>query len=520
MDSISQDISQYFGTDCLFEGALLINLEDRKDRLIRSLSELKSVGLEKIVCRLDAYKHDYPMYGCSVSHLEAVKYARWKKWKSVVIFEDDIKICEGYSQNASKTLEDLKALDWGLFQFGAILPDPAHLQEVTENLFKFDYAFAGHAFALHENTYDFIINNYICEPDRGNWSYRQHYHFDAFLNNEAASQFDAFSAKKILISQYPGHSDTWEGSRDYTDVMDNIYKDIEIQNHGTKSVGKKRKTINKEFSKAHFAIPFSDANVSLSALDSESLEHIRFLFGERCKDHPRIIYSDYILQSDGTQLKIKGGASNIYFDTWNMLRDAKNRFQGRMRVGLLIDCVAISIYSKVIVFLGLPSEQRPMLMLSLLNHLDCKYVTSDMIFIKDYSTKVEGYYQPLMVCTENVSEFNKQFNQALGDNYQFSTPQGLLIQPEAYTSEVEGDLNDLDTIVICNFEANAESHLKPISDAEAVSKAVWYLRNTENLPQRGLTGLTQLMKSVDVFELQYCDIQGITEIASQFLEQS
>ncbi len=219
-------IREFIGPGRLFEGAILINLDCRPDRLERSLSELKQHDIDNSVTRMSAYKHENGMYGCSVSHLEAVRYARWKGWQSVLILEDDIKFSENFANDAPAPLHDLCEQEWGLFQFGMMI-NLHELQFVTPNLFRFKHGFAAHAFALHQRTYDFVIADYVCELDRGNWHQPTHVPFDTYLNSWLTFAFDAYGSRKLLISQHAGLSDTWNLQVNYRSQIDDMYEKLD-----------------------------------------------------------------------------------------------------------------------------------------------------------------------------------------------------------------------------------------------------------------------------------------------------
>ena len=227
----NSSFSDLVGPGRLFEGAVIINLKSRPERLRQSMAELARFGLDACVDRLNAYEHEYSMYGCSVSHLEAVRLARWKGWKSILIFEDDILFTERFFENARATLEDLTQQEWALFQFGMMNPLPAEF--VSANLFRFHSGQAAHAFALHESAYDHLIENYRCELDCGNWDEKDHYPFDEYLNNEFARAMPCFAASKLLISQRLGQSDTHRIEVDYRHMMEEAYERLRVPARAT-----------------------------------------------------------------------------------------------------------------------------------------------------------------------------------------------------------------------------------------------------------------------------------------------
>ena len=205
-----------FGVGQLFEGCVLINLDSQPERLERTVSELKPYGLEDCLTRLSAFGHENRTYGRSVSHLDAVRLARRKGWRSVLILEDDIKITGDFAEHAPNALRDLADRDWGAFQFGAI-PKPGGSEFVTPHLFRYWDAASGHAVALHRRAYDFVIDRYICELDRGNWDEPAHYPFDRFLGSELCGSYAVYGPAKPLISRHaapPGGQTAQDDGRD------------------------------------------------------------------------------------------------------------------------------------------------------------------------------------------------------------------------------------------------------------------------------------------------------------------
>ena len=69
---------------------LYINLDRRHDRLTQITQELSDVNLLHKSTRISAIdRPDHPCYGCTLSHLKALKYARDMNYDNVLIVEDD-----------------------------------------------------------------------------------------------------------------------------------------------------------------------------------------------------------------------------------------------------------------------------------------------------------------------------------------------------------------------------------------------------------------------------------------------
>lgn len=71
----------------LFDGVFFINLEHRKDRLSEIQPEIEKMELNAE--RFEAIKTTYGAVGCMKSHLEILKIAKERGYRSVLIFEDD-----------------------------------------------------------------------------------------------------------------------------------------------------------------------------------------------------------------------------------------------------------------------------------------------------------------------------------------------------------------------------------------------------------------------------------------------
>ena len=527
---VESSLSEFFGKGKLFEGAVIINLRDRPDRMDRSAKELKKIGLlDDFVVRMEAYKHDYAMYGCSLSHLEAVKYARWKNWNSVIIFEDDIRICDAYFDHARSAFQDLSILDWGLFQFGAILPDPAQLSYVTDNLFKFSYAFAGHAFALHSRVYDSLINDYRCDPDRGNWCYQKHYHFDAYLNLQLAQEYDSYAAMRLLISQYPGPSDNWGEFRDYADVMDDIYEklkspvgngDDQTDSGGIDYDGRSGDYMSESGKDKTISVDLYGACVNLE-LRGEGVDTVfTNLFGANCRERPDAIYSDFrVTGSPVRSIEFIHNSSRIS-SMRGLLDEIEILLAARVPVGLLIKCAALVLDSQTVLIVGLSREDRSALIARLLETTDCAFVSTEMVFIPDGDTMAHGLHHPLSFTENEVADGCLDpldcdgFADVLRDN------QDVFAAPKNYRQRRQGRPEKVDRILCAFRVSNTAPALKQIGETEAAFKIFPYLRNAGNLPNNGMKGIHWLVKSVSTMEFEFSDLDQVGTLIESLIESS
>jgi len=73
------------------DAVVYINLAERNDRKLHIEKELEKLsGIYKTKERIDAVKHEVGAKGCALSHIKALKRAKTKGWKNVLIVEDDL----------------------------------------------------------------------------------------------------------------------------------------------------------------------------------------------------------------------------------------------------------------------------------------------------------------------------------------------------------------------------------------------------------------------------------------------
>ena len=166
-----------------FDGALCINLDDRQDRWDYQIEQFKRFKIDDFVERLPGVdlrkdytntKHDtrWPHVnysklgttGCILSHLKAVRTARDRGWKNVIIFEDDATFIEDNLDNVTKSVEDLLCQDWELFYFGATYRGP--MSRVTKNLLRVDTgAYALHAYCMNSSVFNRLLHVIPDDPE-------------------------------------------------------------------------------------------------------------------------------------------------------------------------------------------------------------------------------------------------------------------------------------------------------------------------------------------------------------------
>ena len=141
----------------------------------------------------------------------------------MLILEDDIRFVEGFGHAAPPALNELATRDWGIFQFGAIRA--ALRADRLADLFRYWRGHAAHAVALHARTYDFLIGDYICELDRGNWDQR------ISAVRRIRQQSAGLLLPGLRIAQAPGvaasgRSDTRGHEVDYRSLIEQSYEHL------------------------------------------------------------------------------------------------------------------------------------------------------------------------------------------------------------------------------------------------------------------------------------------------------
>lgn len=88
------------------------------------------------------------------SNYNVIKDAKEKKYKNVLIFEDDVELCEDFNDKFTEFIKQVPN-DWSFLYLGG--NHVGGYQHVTENVAKIRHSFAIHAFVVNENVYDHIL---------------------------------------------------------------------------------------------------------------------------------------------------------------------------------------------------------------------------------------------------------------------------------------------------------------------------------------------------------------------------
>ena len=153
-----------------------LNLEKRKDRKTRMIAKLSSlsVSIERVEA-IDGQSlsfNDMPLnfrgdegeqarinqYATLQSHLKMIKLAKERKYKEVLILEDDVQFCSDFNERLEFALKEVPE-DWDILYLGYTpsgFPNPKIKEHIIRN--KSDYGCW--AMIIKESLYDKIINLY------------------------------------------------------------------------------------------------------------------------------------------------------------------------------------------------------------------------------------------------------------------------------------------------------------------------------------------------------------------------
>lgn len=152
--------------------------------------------------------------GTTLSHLNAISLAKYKKLKNVLILEDDVMFSDNILQDLNYCLEDLKKVNWDIFFLGC---NPVEkFYQVTDSISKCGGGvYMSHAYAVNHTFYDKLLN----------FDFSYFWVFDQYLFSLARdTQNNIFMSNKNLVNQKPGFSGAEGHYVDYSLAVEHNYK--------------------------------------------------------------------------------------------------------------------------------------------------------------------------------------------------------------------------------------------------------------------------------------------------------
>jgi len=133
-----------------------INLDRREDRRELIEKELIKMDLISKAERFPAIEHVKGYVGCSYSHLECIKLAKERKYKNILIFEDDFEfiVTKDYFY---KKMEILINEEWDVLFLSY---KSKKFKKIDENKLKFICTITASGYIIKEHYYDKLIDLY------------------------------------------------------------------------------------------------------------------------------------------------------------------------------------------------------------------------------------------------------------------------------------------------------------------------------------------------------------------------
>jgi GR25 family glycosyltransferase involved in LPS biosynthesis len=198
---------------------IYINLDKREDRRKEIENELNNYGFTNYE-RFSAYETSgFGALGCANSHLQALKIARERGYKNVLIMEDDFMFILS-KEEVESTLEKLfdpdKNIKFDVCMCSYKLND-GNIIENEPFLTKVKDAQTASGYIVNQHYYDTIIElykntNVLLDTTRQHWLYANDQSWKVLQPNS-----DWFCFTKRFGIQRPGFSDNANAYMDYND---------------------------------------------------------------------------------------------------------------------------------------------------------------------------------------------------------------------------------------------------------------------------------------------------------------
>jgi len=135
------------------EHIFYINLEKRKDRNAEIINELTKMDLINKTERFNAITNSRPYLGCCYSHLACLKMAKERKYKNILIFEDDFEflVSKDYFY---KKMEILMNEEWDMLFLSY---NSLENKKIDENKIQFIHNQTASGYIIREHYYDKLI---------------------------------------------------------------------------------------------------------------------------------------------------------------------------------------------------------------------------------------------------------------------------------------------------------------------------------------------------------------------------
>ena len=97
-------------------------------------------------------------YGCYLSHLAVIQEAKNQDLDYVLIFEDDVELCEDFSERLHYLFKS--SLDFDMFYFGCDFGNDRLEPTGVQMIYKYNGGAGTHGYMLSKSIYDYILSNF------------------------------------------------------------------------------------------------------------------------------------------------------------------------------------------------------------------------------------------------------------------------------------------------------------------------------------------------------------------------
>jgi GR25 family glycosyltransferase involved in LPS biosynthesis len=174
-----------------FDDIFVINLKEHPERLKRFEKHAKEYGIKYKV--FNAIKHEIGSYGCSLSHLEIIKYAKRKGLKNVLVFEDDAYFV--YPKfYVWQEVEKYFSTECDVFYLGCIAAWNGTSEIIKGEEIEYKSVLGRHALVYNESFYDYWINQH---PDIEEFKFDRNKRGDLLLANSPVIKKGCFPVAAV-----------------------------------------------------------------------------------------------------------------------------------------------------------------------------------------------------------------------------------------------------------------------------------------------------------------------------------
>lgn len=184
------------------DAILYINLDHREDRKIAIENELLKIGFNPtIIHRIPAvYNKSCGHLGCGQSHIQALELSIQKRWKRVIIIEDDFHFnMNTYDFNT--WIEEADTISWDVL---LLAKGHTQLQEIktTDRLRRVDYCTTTPGYIIQDHYYETLRDKFIESVQAMNKQLEEHIEFYTGSWKQIGREFETLTVPIGSIVRY------------------------------------------------------------------------------------------------------------------------------------------------------------------------------------------------------------------------------------------------------------------------------------------------------------------------------